>query len=93
MHAKTKRKNSMNRIFIGGLNSSVSTQHLQKLFAAESIPFINIQHSAGGGFAFVDCPDQNTADHAIEVLNGNLSQLKCFVFSGLFKLNVNNENV
>lgn len=60
----------MNSVFVGDVSDSATAAQLEKLFAIENIQVISIHYTAGSGYALVDCPDQNAADHAIEVLNG-----------------------
>ena len=58
----------MYRLYCGNLDRSVTEETLHGLFEEHGFSTANIL--VKGGYAFVDCPDQETADLAIDKLNG-----------------------
>lgn len=60
---------TMNKLYIGNLNESVTPADLEKVFAEHKIsysgPFL-----VKSGYAFVDCPDEHWAMKAIETFSG-----------------------
>uniref|UniRef100_T1JD27 RRM domain-containing protein n=1 Tax=Strigamia maritima TaxID=126957 RepID=T1JD27_STRMM len=59
----------MNKLYIGNLPADVNEGTLRQLFLDKGINCTNVLVKKGG-YAFVDCPDQTTADRAIDSLNG-----------------------
>lgn len=66
----------MSKLYVGNLPSDVTESSLRQLFADHNISCGAILVKRGG-YAFVDCPDQNSADRAIDKLNGK------FIFKNL----------
>ncbi|GAB6030462.1 hypothetical protein CHUAL_007328 [Chamberlinius hualienensis] len=59
----------MNKLYVGSLPADVNEGTLRQLFQEHSINCTNVLVKKGG-YAFVDCPDQNSVDKAIVELNG-----------------------
>ncbi|XP_054273911.1 insulin-like growth factor 2 mRNA-binding protein 3-A [Macrosteles quadrilineatus] len=59
----------MSKLYIGNLPPDVSESTLRKLFVENNLPCRAIMIKRGG-YAFVDCMDQSTADKAIDKFNG-----------------------
>ncbi|XP_021923058.1 insulin-like growth factor 2 mRNA-binding protein 1 isoform X2 [Zootermopsis nevadensis] len=59
----------MSKLYVGNLPADVNEGTLRQLFQDHSLSCttILVKH---GGYAFVDCTDQSTADRAIDKLNG-----------------------
>jgi len=58
----------MFRLYLGNLAAEASAETLHELFASEGLSPSNIVVKRG--YAFVDCPDQDTFDKALDSLNG-----------------------
>ncbi|KAM3927989.1 insulin-like growth factor 2 mRNA-binding protein 3 [Leptodactylus fuscus] len=61
----------MNKLYIGNLSENVSPPDLESLFKESKIPFTG-QFLVKTGYAFVDCPDENWAMKAIDMLSGKV---------------------
>jgi len=61
----------MSKLYIGNLSSDVTENSLRQLFFENNVTCGTVLVKRGG-YAFVDCPDQNSADRAIDKLNGKL---------------------
>ncbi|XP_072365346.1 insulin-like growth factor 2 mRNA-binding protein 3 isoform X2 [Scyliorhinus torazame] len=61
----------MNKLYIGNLTENVTTVDLESLFKEWKIPFTG-QFLVKTGYAFVDCPDDNSAMKAIDILSGKV---------------------
>ncbi|XP_067864952.1 insulin-like growth factor 2 mRNA-binding protein 3 isoform X2 [Heterodontus francisci] len=61
----------MNKLYIGNLTENVTTVDLESLFKEWKIPFTG-QFLVKTGYAFVDCPDDNCAMKAIDILSGKV---------------------
>nr|XP_033773340.1 insulin-like growth factor 2 mRNA-binding protein 1 isoform X1 [Geotrypetes seraphini]XP_033773341.1 insulin-like growth factor 2 mRNA-binding protein 1 isoform X1 [Geotrypetes seraphini] len=61
----------MNKLYIGNLSEKVTAADLEKLFNEEQIPFSG-HFLLKGGYAFVDCPDEDWAMKAIESFSGKV---------------------
>ncbi|GLV41351.1 B52 [Carabus blaptoides fortunei] len=59
----------MSKLYIGNLPSDINEMNLRQLFAEQNLSCTNVLVKRGG-YAFVDCPDQSSADKAIDKLNG-----------------------
>ncbi|GLG98632.1 Serine-arginine protein 55 [Gryllus bimaculatus] len=59
----------MSKLYVGNLPADVNEAALRQLFQEHSLTCTTILIKRGG-YAFVDCPDQSTADRAIDKLNG-----------------------
>jgi insulin-like growth factor 2 mRNA-binding protein 1 len=59
----------MSKLYVGNLPSDVNEGTLRQLFQDHGLSCSTILVKRGG-YAFVDCPDQSTADRAIDKLNG-----------------------
>lgn len=59
----------MNKLYVGNLPADVNEGTLRQLFLDKGVNCTNVLVKKGG-YAFVDCPDQTTADRAIDSLNG-----------------------
>ena len=59
----------MSKLYVGNLPADVNEGTLRQLFQDHSLSCTTILVKRGG-YAFVDCPDQSTADRAIDKLNG-----------------------
>lgn len=60
---------TMNKLYIGNLNESVTPADLEKVFAEHKISYSG-QFLVKSGYAFVDCPDEHWAMKAIETFSG-----------------------
>lgn len=60
---------TMSKLYVGNLSADVSESSLRQLFLDNNISCGAILVKRGG-YAFVDCPDQSSADRAIDKLNG-----------------------
>ncbi|XP_044742663.1 insulin-like growth factor 2 mRNA-binding protein 1 isoform X3 [Chrysoperla carnea] len=60
---------TMSKLYIGNLPSETNESGLRQLFLDQNLSCTNILVKRGG-YAFVDCPDQSSADKAIDKLNG-----------------------
>lgn len=68
---------TMSKLYIGNLPSDMNEAGLRQLFVEQNLSCTNILVKRGG-YAFVDCPDQSSADKAIDKLNGKpIFQFKC----------------
>ncbi|KAL4659872.1 insulin-like growth factor 2 mRNA-binding protein 1 [Arapaima gigas] len=61
----------MNKLYIGNLSESVTSEDLVKVFQDCKIPFSG-QFLLKSGYAFVDCPDDHSAMKAIETFSGKV---------------------
>lgn len=59
----------MSKLYIGNLPIETNENTLRQLFLEHNLSCTNILVKRGG-YAFVDCPDQSSADKAIDKLNG-----------------------
>lgn len=59
----------MSKLYVGNLPADVNEGALRQLFTDNSLSCGTILVKRGG-YAFVDCADQSTADKAIDKLNG-----------------------
>ncbi|XP_012270537.2 insulin-like growth factor 2 mRNA-binding protein 3-A [Orussus abietinus] len=59
----------MSKLYVGNLPSDCNEAALRQLFQEHSLACTNVLVKRGG-YAFVDCADQSTADRAIDKLNG-----------------------
>lgn len=67
---------TMSKLYVGNLPHEISENSLRQLFLEQNLSCTNILIKRGG-YAFVDCPDQSSADKAIDKLNGKFqSDLK-----------------
>lgn len=62
---------TMSKLYIGNLPSDMNEAGLRQLFIEQNLSCTNILVKRGG-YAFVECPDQSSADKAIDKLNGKL---------------------
>lgn len=79
----TEQKNppiTMSKLYIGNLPSETNESGLRQLFLDQNLSCTNILVKRGG-YAFVDCPDQSSADKAIDKLNGMYSKLSVILIS------------
>lgn len=60
---------TMSKLYVGNLPTETSEHSLKQLFHEQNLSCTNILVKRGG-YAFVDCPDQSSADRAIDKLNG-----------------------
>lgn len=60
---------TMSKLYIGNLPTDASETILRQLFLEHNLSYSNILMKRGG-YAFIDCPDQSSADKAIDKLNG-----------------------
>lgn len=60
---------TMSKLYIGNLPAETSENALRQLFLEQNLSCTNILVKRGG-YAFVDCTDQSSADKAIDKLNG-----------------------
>ncbi|CAG9829421.1 unnamed protein product [Diabrotica balteata] len=65
---------TMSKLYVGNLPNDTSENSLRQLFTEQNLSCTTILIKRGG-YAFVDCPDQSSADKAIDNLNG-------FTFNG-----------
>jgi len=66
----------MHRLFVGNVPMFCTPQELKNIFHRCRIEVIDVKLRSGG-YAFVDVPNQNAADRAIELFKG-----KCFLSNG-----------
>lgn len=59
----------MSKLYIGNLPGETSEPSLKQLFVENGLTCSKVLVKRGG-YAFVDCPDQSSADKAIDKLNG-----------------------
>lgn len=62
----------MSKLYVGNLPSDCNESALRQLFQEHSLACTTILVKRGG-YAFVDCADQSTADRAIDKLNGEFT--------------------
>ncbi|KAK9879625.1 hypothetical protein WA026_006690 [Henosepilachna vigintioctopunctata] len=60
---------TMSKLYIGNLPTETNEHDLRQLFLEQNLSCTNILVKRGG-YAFVDCADQSSADRAIDKLNG-----------------------
>ncbi|XP_048518366.1 insulin-like growth factor 2 mRNA-binding protein 1 [Dendroctonus ponderosae] len=60
---------TMSKLYVGNLPMEANEGSLRQLFADQNLSCTSILIKRGG-YAFVDCPDQSSADKAIDKLNG-----------------------
>lgn len=60
---------TMSKLYIGNLPTETNENSLRQLFLEQNLSCTNILVKRGG-YAFIDCPDQSSADKAIDKLNG-----------------------
>ncbi|KAF7285227.1 insulin-like growth factor 2 mRNA-binding protein 3-A [Rhynchophorus ferrugineus] len=60
---------TMSKLYVGNLPTETNENSLRQLFVEQNLSCTNILIKRGG-YAFVDCPDQSSADKAIDKLNG-----------------------
>ncbi|XP_054281583.1 insulin-like growth factor 2 mRNA-binding protein 3-A [Macrosteles quadrilineatus] len=60
----------MSKLYIGNLPADITENTIRQLFSENNLPSKSILIKRGG-YAFVDCLDQCTADKAIDLLNGS----------------------
>ncbi|XP_030757145.1 insulin-like growth factor 2 mRNA-binding protein 1 isoform X2 [Sitophilus oryzae] len=60
---------TMSKLYVGNLPTETNENALRQLFLEQNLSCTNILIKRGG-YAFVDCPDQSSADKAIDKLNG-----------------------
>ncbi|XP_057667949.1 insulin-like growth factor 2 mRNA-binding protein 3-A [Diorhabda carinulata] len=60
---------TMSKLYVGNLPNETNEIKLRQLFVDQNLSCTNILIKRGG-YAFVDCPDQSSADRAIDKLNG-----------------------
>lgn len=77
---------TMSKLYIGNLPAETNENALRQLFLDQNLSCTNILVKRGG-YAFVDCPDQSSADKAIDKLNGK-KQSTCTLFSSFATRNV-----
>jgi len=65
----------MSKLYVGNLPSDCNESALRQLFQEHSLACTTILVKRGG-YAFVDCADQSTADRAIDKLNGEFSPVQ-----------------
>lgn len=73
----------MFRLYIGNLSTDVTEGTLRGLFEEQGVAVNNILLKRS--FAFVDCPDQENVDKAIENLNGKMRSCSCNMSQFLIK--------
>ncbi|KAJ8982529.1 hypothetical protein NQ317_018570 [Molorchus minor] len=59
---------TMSKLYVGNLPTETSESALRQLFLEQNLSCTSILVKRGG-YAFVDCPDQSSADRAIDKLN------------------------
>lgn len=69
--ARSEQPATMSKLYVGNLPSDCNESALRQLFQEHSLACTTILVKRGG-YAFVDCADQSTADRAIDKLNGEL---------------------
>ncbi|KAL1514275.1 hypothetical protein ABEB36_003558 [Hypothenemus hampei] len=60
---------TMSKLYVGNLPNDTNENSLRQLFVEQNLSCTNILMKRGG-YAFVDCPDQSSADKIIDKLNG-----------------------
>ncbi|XP_060533777.1 insulin-like growth factor 2 mRNA-binding protein 3-A [Cylas formicarius] len=60
---------TMNKLYVGNLPTETNENSLRQLFLEQNLACTSVLVKRGG-YAFVDCPDQSSADKAIDKLNG-----------------------
>lgn len=65
---------TMSKLYIGNLPTETTENALRQLFVEQNLSATNILVKRGG-YAFVDCPDQSSADKAIDKLNGKVYKM------------------
>lgn len=70
---------TMTKLYVGNLPIETNEHTLRQLFLEHNLSCTNILVKRGG-FAFVDCPDQSSADKAIDKLNGTF-QISYFLIN------------
>ncbi|CAG9832896.1 unnamed protein product [Diabrotica balteata] len=60
---------TMSKLYVGNLPNEINENKLKQLFAEQNLSCTSILIKRGG-YAFIDCPDQSSADRAIDKLNG-----------------------
>lgn len=65
---------TMSKLYIGNLPTETNEHALRQLFLEQNLSCTNILVKRGG-YAFVDCPDQSSADKAIDKLNGKVKHV------------------
>lgn len=60
---------TMSKLYVGNLPTDTNEITLRRLFSENNLSCTNVLVKRGG-YAFVDCPDQSSADKAIDKLNG-----------------------
>lgn len=66
---------TMSKLYVGNLPSDCNEAALRQLFQDHNLSCTTILVKRGG-YAFVDCADQSTADRAIDKLNGKSNEKK-----------------
>ncbi|TGZ53793.1 hypothetical protein DBV15_10191 [Temnothorax longispinosus] len=69
--SRSEQPATMSKLYVGNLPSDCNENALRQLFQEHSLACTTILVKRGG-YAFVDCADQSTADRAIDKLNGEL---------------------
>lgn len=59
---------TMSKLYVGNLPKDITENAIRQLFFEQNLACTNILVKQGG-YAFVDCPDQSSADRAIDRLN------------------------
>lgn len=67
--SRSEQPATMSKLYVGNLPSDCNESTLRQLFQEHSLACTTILVKRGG-YAFVDCADQSTADRAIDKLNG-----------------------
>lgn len=62
---------TMSKLYVGNLPIDSGESALRQLFSDHNLSCSEVLVKRGG-YAFVDCPDQSSADRAIDKLNGEL---------------------
>lgn len=73
----------MHKLYIGNLGENVTAEDLGKAFDDHKIPYSG-QFLMKSGYAFVDCPDDQCAMKAIEILSGKFQIDLLFFFPFCF---------
>lgn len=73
--SRSEQPATMSKLYVGNLPSDCNESALRQLFQEHSLACTTILVKRGG-YAFVDCADQSTADRAIDKLNGELPNMK-----------------
>lgn len=60
---------TMSKLYVGNLPMDSGESALRQLFSDHNLTCSEVLVKRGG-YAFVDCPDQSSADRAIDKLNG-----------------------